>query len=342
MRDSGTHKVTIKDIAAEAQVSVALVSFVMNNRENRRDTYRVNKDTAKRILEVAERLNYHPNSAARSLRSGRTYSIGVIVSDISNKFFADIARCIEDRANDFNYTVFFGSTDENPDKLKNLIEVFVNKGMDGLVIVPCDGSYDDIRSIAQRIPVVLLDRDVPESDLNCVTLNNLNAGQQAAEALLARGCKRVEMISHTMRLSNFKDREDGYRQAMQRAGVPASTVLIHRVSHKKLDRISNVIVSARNRGVDGLFFATNTLALAGLKEINRFGWRVPGDFRVATFDSSDAFELDMIDIVYIQQPAEQFGKEVVDMMMKAIESRDSAVPITRVVLTPTLVEKWVR
>ena len=89
-------RVTIKDIASEAGVSTTLVSFVMNNKVNGQKTYRVNEETAQRILDIAARLNYQPNNAARTLRNGKTNTIGVIVSDISNKFFADIARCIED------------------------------------------------------------------------------------------------------------------------------------------------------------------------------------------------------------------------------------------------------
>lgn len=94
------HKTTIRDIALEAGVSISLVSFVMNGKT--RGKHNVNPDTAKRILEIAERLNYQPNNAARSLRSGRTNTIGVILSDISNKFFADIARCIEDKLPSIN------------------------------------------------------------------------------------------------------------------------------------------------------------------------------------------------------------------------------------------------
>ena len=156
-----TKRVTIKDIATEAGVSIALVSFVMNNKADGKDTYRVNKETAQRILEVAQKLNYQPNNAARTLRSGKTNTIGVIVSDISNKFFADIARCIENHAYKHKYTVLFGSTDENPQKLENLIEVFRNKGIDGLIVVPCEGADEIIRDIAhQNIPLVLLDRDI--------------------------------------------------------------------------------------------------------------------------------------------------------------------------------------
>lgn len=336
-------RVTIKDIAAAANVSVSLVSFVMNNQASGRETYRVNKDTAQRILEVARRLNYSPNSAARSLRSGKSYSIGVIVSDISNKFFADIARCIEDRAYKYNYTVFFGSTDENPEKLCHLIDVFVRKGMDGLIIVPCDGAYDAIRTAESHgLPVVLLDRDVPEQDMNCVMLNNRKAGMQVTTALLNHGCDRIEMVSHTMRLSNIRDREDGFVEAMRLAGIEIDDASIHRIPHENIDRMPAIVGGAMQRGVKGLLFATNRLAQAGLREICRNGWRIPEDFMIAAFDTNDAFELDMIDIIYIQQPAAQFGSEVVDLMMKMIETKERKSDDgsqTRIILNPHLVEK---
>ena len=155
-------KVTIKDVAARAGVSVTLVSFVMSNQANGTAVkYRVSDETARRILQIAAELNYQPNNAARALRNGRTRVIGVILSDISNKFFADIARCIEDRAFECGYSALFGSTDESAERLKNLIEVFLNKGVDGLILVPCEGSDQAIRAIEQRnVPLVLLDREV--------------------------------------------------------------------------------------------------------------------------------------------------------------------------------------
>lgn len=332
-------RVTIKDIATEAGVSIALVSFVMNNKVDGKDTYRVNKETAQRILEVADRLNYQPNNAARTLRSGKTNTIGVIVSDISNKFFADIARCIEDRAYKHKYTVLFGSTDENPQKLENLIAVFRNKGIDGLILVPCDGADEAIRLVAQQdIPIVLLDREVPDTELNCVILNNHRAGVQATEALLERGCRRVEMISYSMHLSNIRDREEGYHASMEKAGL-ASGCQIHRVRHDKISRISEIIRDAKERGIEGLVFATNTLAIAGLKEISRNGWRLPQDFAVTTFDSNEAFDINNTDIAYIRQPIEQFGTEALDLLIKSIEQKDKPTSHTRIILTPELVER---
>ena len=193
-----TKRVTIKDIATEAGVSIALVSFVMNNKADGKNTYRVNKETAQRILEVAQKLNYQPNNAARTLRSGKTNTIGVIVSDISNKFFADIARCIENHAYKHKYTVLFGSTDENPQKLENLVEVFRNKGIDGLIVVPCEGADEIIRDIArQNIPLVLLDREVPDLEVSSVVLNNRRDGYETTEALIRRGFTRIEMPLET-------------------------------------------------------------------------------------------------------------------------------------------------
>lgn len=334
-----TRKVTIKDIATEAGVSIALVSFVMNNEACGKENYRVNKETAQRILEIAAKLNYQPNNAARTLRSGKTNTIGVIVSDISNKFFADIARCIEDRAYKHKYTVLFGSTDENPQKLENLIKVFRNKGIDGLIVVPCEGADEVIRNVAQQnIPLVLLDREVADTELSSVVLDNRRAGLQTTTALLRQGFTRIEMISYAMSLSNIRQREDGYRASMTRAGLE-DHIRIHHLRHDKLGWIEKVIREAKERGVEAFVFATNTLATVGLMTIFRNGWQVPQDFAMACFDSNETFDIYKTAVAYVRQPIERFGTEALDLLIKAIEQKDgAAADCTRIVLTPEIVE----
>lgn len=333
----GASKVTIKDIATEAGVSIALVSFVMNNRTTGKENYRVNKETSQRILEIADKLNYQPNNAARTLRSGRTYTIGVIVSDISNRFFADIARCIEDRAYKHKYTVLFGSTDENPQKLENLIEVFRHKGVDGLIVVPCEGSDEIIRNVArQRVPLVLLDREVKDAEVSSVVLDNYRAGVQTTSALLKQGFKRIDMISYAMPLSNIRQREDGYKFYMERAGL-GDHVRIHRLRHDKLGGIEKVIREAKARDVEAFVFATNTLATAGLTTIFRNGWQVPQDFAMACFDSNEAFDIYKTAVAYVRQPIEEFGSEALDLLMKSIDQKDRPANHTRVVLKSELV-----
>lgn len=333
-----TRKITIRDIAAEAGVSIALVSFVMSGKTEGKGGYRVNKETAERIRAVAERLNYQPNDAARMLRSGKTNTIGVIVSDISNKFFADIARCIEDRAYKNKYTVLFGSTDENPQKLENLIDVFRNKGIDGLIVVPCEGSETVLRKLAgENFPLVLLDREVAGADLSCVVLNNRRAGARITEVLVRQGFRRIEMVSYSMNLSNIREREEGYRSCMTENGLE-EYICIHHLHHERMGRIDEIVRDARQRHVQAFVFATNTLAMQGVTALFKQGWRIPRDFSMTCFDTNEAFDLYRTAAACVNQPIERFGAEALDLLLKSIEHRDQPMACTRVVLTPEFIE----
>lgn len=331
-------KITIKDIASQAGVSITLVSFVMNNKAGGKEQYRVNKQTAERILEVAAKLNYQPNNAARTLRSGKTHTIGVVLSDISNKFFADIARCIEDRAYKHKYTVLFGSTDETPDKLENLMNVFLNKGVDGLIVVPCEGSEQAIRQVLEkRTPLVLLDRIVPGAEVSSVVLNNHKAGIETTESLLRQGFTRIEMVSYAMNLSNIHEREEGYKTAMTSA-AHTDKIRIHHLRHDRLAKIQEVVIDAHQRGVEALLFATNTLATNGMSAIYRNGWTIPHDFAIACFDANEAFDIYGTAVAYVRQPIEQFGVEALDLLIKNIEQQDKSSSCTHIVLNPEIVE----
>src|SRR5690554_7210904 len=132
-------KVSLKDIAKMVGVSPSLVSMVLNGKTKQ---YRIGEEVAKRVVETAKEMNYAPNLTAKNLRSGKTQLVGLIVTDISNPFYSAIARIVEDRANELNYTVLISSTDENSDNTERLVEVLLNKGVEGLILVPCDGSME--------------------------------------------------------------------------------------------------------------------------------------------------------------------------------------------------------
>ena len=153
-------RITINDIAKEAGVSRSLVSSVLTNMQNGKQIYRVSKETTAKIQEIMVRHNYHPNFSARALRKGDNPLIGVILSDISNRFFAVVSRSIDDYAQKKGFMAIFGNTDEKAEKLAESIELFYNKGVQGFIIVPCVGCEDTIRHYRQMgVPIVLLDRD---------------------------------------------------------------------------------------------------------------------------------------------------------------------------------------
>ena len=333
-------KVTIKDIAKEAGVSQALVSFVMSNKNKGERAYRVNDDTARHVLEVADKMDYQPNMSARALKNGRTNTIGVIVSDISNPFFAEIARDMENKAYQKDYSVLFGSTDEDPDKLKKIVRVFVDKGVDGLVIVPCQHSEDTLRNVVHSgIPTILLDRTMDGIDIPSVTLNNRKAGHEMTERLVRRGYHHIDMISYDMDITNIKEREQGMVDAMLEAGLEGY-FRIHRISHhENRQEVDKIVKDAGERGGEAFIFATNTLAVRGMTAMFRGGFNIPQDFGIACFDYNSAFDIYGTDLIYARQPIEEFAFRSMDSLFTLIGPDNGEEPPSSIVLDAEIVER---
>ena len=331
-------QVTIKDIAREAGVSTTLVSFVMSNAVAGEQLYRVSKETSKRVLEVAERLQYTPNNSARALRSGKTGTIGVVVSDIANPFFAEIARFLEDQAYKYGYNVIFGSSDENPEKLRRVVDVFLSKGVDGLILVPCAGAEDFIRKVvASGINTVLLDRLVPGLEVSSVVLDNRHAARTITEKLIERGARHIDMVSYSMNLSNAHEREQGYLDAMRAAGLEDS-VHVERVAHNNYSTIPGYVLRARERGVDSFMIATNTLTTLVVSEIYKLGYHIPGDFEVACFDRNPLYDIYGSGIVYVRQPVDGFAAKAIDLIMSHVRRKPGQkIPEEQIVLTPEII-----
>ena len=257
---SSLKKISLKDIAEAAGVSTALVSFVLNGKKKE---YRVGEETAQRILKIANEMNYQPNLAAKSLRSGKTKTIGLVVSDISNPFFSQLARVLEDEATKRGYTVLFGSSDEDKDKMTRVVSNLINKGVDGLIIVPCDNSEKSIASLVNNnIPIVLFDRYFPEINVSYVALNNFNASYISTKHLLNAGYNAPCMVAYDVNLIHMKERIRGYKKAMDEAGKRnlANVVFLRQdAPRKSADRLLPKMIDG---GVDAFLFFPPTISFA--------------------------------------------------------------------------------
>lgn len=331
--------VTIKDIAREAGVSTSLVSFVMTNYLGGKTVYKLNSETSRRVLEVADQLNYKPNTQARALRLGRTNTIGVVVSDIANPFFAEIARYLEDQAYQYNYNVIFGSSDENPEKLRRVAQVLLDKGVDGLIVVPCAGSEETIREIADSgVNMVLLDRQVPGLEVSSVVLDNREAACKITQMLIDRGAKHIDMVSYSMSISNTRDRELGYLDAMKAAGL-SGCIHIERFAHNEYEGVATYLSTARERGVDAFMMATNTLAALVISEIYRCGLSIPKDFKAACFDRNPLYDICGSGIIYVSQPVDSFASKAMETIMAHINSSSYKKPLNeQIILSPEILE----
>ena len=205
-------KTSLKDIAKKVGVSTATVSYVLSPGNESK----VSPSVTKKVKEAAKMLNYQPNQIAKSLKSGKTYTIGLIVADISNPFFSHIARIIEDEAAHFKYNVIFGSIDENAEKSDSFIQLLINRQVDGFIIAPAEGTQKHIQSLKdQHIPFVLIDRYFPEIRTNYVVLNNYKAAYDGVARLIETNHKKIGMIAYSNSLQHMRERIRGYRQALR-------------------------------------------------------------------------------------------------------------------------------
>jgi LacI family transcriptional regulator len=314
-------RVSLKDIAKEVGVSSALVSYVLNEKK----TGRINKLLAQRIKDKAKELNYRTNQIARSLKTSRTNTIGFIVANISNPFSSHLARIIEDEATKSNHTVLFGSSDENPLKFENLVDTFLNRQVDGLIIAPGEHTETQIRYLQQQeIPFVLIDRYFPSIATNYVSIDNFYATYTAIEYLVNSGYKRIGMIGYRSTLHNLSERTRGYLQALATFTGRGDGELLREIEIDKVkEGVSNLIddLIFGNEPLDAILFASNEIALYGVIHLNDLKIKVPEQLAIITFDELISWDLFYAPLTYIKQPLQEMGELATKILLENIESK---------------------
>jgi LacI family transcriptional regulator len=319
--------VSIKDIAQEVGVSTTTVSFVLNGKAKEK---RISDELKERILETAARLNYRPNQVARGLRTGQTHTLGLIVEDISNPFFAQLARVVEHEADKSGYTVMFCSTENNDDKAGALLYMLRHRQMDGFIIVPTPGLKKDIQSLADEgKPVVLVDRFFPDLHTCYVTVDNFKGAFEAVSLLLEKGFKKVGLVTVDSVQVQMVERERGYASALQQAGKKNASESVLRIPYDyNAESTVEAIVAfmERDPALDALFFTTNYLGVAGLEAIRHTGKKIPGDIGVVCFDDNDLFRLGSPSITVVAQPIITIAQRAVEILLGMLNHKDNAAP----------------
>ena len=310
-------RVSLKDVADRAGVSKTLASAVLNGKAKE---YRISDKTAKLVMQTAKELEYSPNLIARGLRTGKAELIGLIVTDISNPFYSTISRIVENKISKLNYKVIFGSSDENLNKTEELIDIMLNKGVDGLIIVPCEGSSKLIEKLHNNnVPVVLIDRYFPELNVSYSCLNNYNATKLATMHLIEQGYKNISMIAYNSDLSNIQDRISGYRETMTEnsleTNIRIKSVDINN-STLEIEKALDYLINKNN--TEAIIFITNALLVAGLRCLKKMNKIIPEDVAIVGFYGSELFDLFYSPITYIKQPLEIITEKAVKMLINKI------------------------
>lgn len=313
-------KLSIKDIARELNISATAVSFILNGKAKEK---RISAEVVKKVEKFVAKTGYKPNSLARSLRTGKTHTIALMIEDIANPFFANIARQIEEKAYKSGYKIIYSSSDNNSEKTKELIQMYRERHVDGYIITPPEDIKTEINAlIAAGLPVVLFDRSVPDTDCDSVVINNEQSTYEAARHLTQQGFKNIAFITLNSLQSQMQDRLNGYERALAEKKLTSS---VKELSYASVTDSEELIrhISAflkRKPELDGVLFGTNYIGVSGLKAIRNMGLNIPGDLAVVSFDDHDVFQLNSPSITAISQPIEKIAEKLITLLLGRLTS----------------------
>lgn len=314
-------KVSISDIARKAGVSVSTVSFVMNDKAVK---MRISREVIEKVENVAREMGYRPNQLARGLRTGKTKTIGLIVENIANAFFATLAKAIEDEAKRYDYKVVYCSTDNDEEKARDLINMLSQRQVDGYIITPTLHLADEIRKLqAENKPVVLIDRYFPaHGEIPAVLVDNYEGVSRGMEYLLGKRYTRIALVTIETEMAHMRDRLRAYDDVLNRHGIGMQDRLVQIVpyncDHEAALAAVTQLMSGAGTLFDAVFFLTNYLGVLGIEAIKKLRIKVPEQLAVLCFDDNDIFRLYTPSISVIRQPIEAIGQKAVSSLMERL------------------------
>ena len=309
-------KVTIKDIAKKADVSVTTVSRVLNNKPD------VGDDTRAKILKLIEDMNYNPNSVARGLVMQKTHTIGLIIPDISNPFFPQIARAIEDKAQEHGYSVIFFNTDNHLEREKKAVELFKSKQVDGLIVSLSLGNEEILKELkASNYPVVQIDRSVLNDSYPLVSIDNKNSSYQMVEYMLKKGYRKIAHISGDLNTTTARERLEGYQKAISDYEIEINEDYIIEGDYSQKSGFEAVKKLLKLKNSPTAVFAANDLSAAGVyKALFAADLKIPEDMAVAGHDDIGIASLLRPELTTMRQPKYSLGERAVSVLLKMINN----------------------
>lgn len=315
--DAG-RSVTIKDVAAHADVSIATVSAVMN--ENKY----VSPELAQRVRDSIAALGYQRNSFARGLKTQVSHSIGLIVPDITNPFYTNIARGVEDVAHAHHYSLILGNTDEDPEKEKEYLNLLESRQADGLIIAVTDRSYDYLRALPlQKLALVGIDRSLLELGVDTVMVDNKVGARTAVEHLIKLGHRRIGLMTGARGIAPTEERLAGYIEALEIHGIPVEPALIA-MTRARVDggeRGAQQLLSLEDRPT-ALFMMDGTMVIGALQTITKFGLRCPEDIALACFDDFTWASVMRPHLTVVDQPTYEIGKQAARLLFERLQRQE--------------------
>lgn len=328
-------KLSINDIASQLNVAKSTISFILNGKAKEK---RISDELTERVLKYVKEKGYKPNQLAKSLSTGKTKMICLMVEKISDYFFSHIAYYLEELAYKSGYKIIYCSTENDPGKTRELINLFRDRHVDGYIITPPVGIEDDIMELLNdEQPVVLFDRYFKSIETDYVVLDNYHGTYDAVAHLADKKYNHIAFVTLQSEQSQMVDRETGYRDAITKQGL--ESILLKIPFENSAVETANDIHSflKENGKIDSIIFATNYLALSGVKAINDLQLQIPGDIGIIAFDDHDIFNVYNPTISAVAQPLEKMAFELFRILLDKLENKVPVGQFQQVVISPELI-----
>lgn len=319
---------TILEVAEKAGVSTTTVSHVINK------TRYVSEEVTGRVLQAMDELGYQPNALARSLRRGETNTLGLILPDSANPFFAEISRVIEGAAFQRGYNVVLCNTEGDPRKETIYADVLSQKQVDGMIFVATGEQSESVQTIQrQRLPLVLIDRQIDLAKADTVLTDNRQGGMLAARHLIEYSHQIIGCITGPSHVTPSAERVTGFRQTLEQNGRVLSADLIERGDFSPESGYQAAMkLLQRNPRPTALFVCNDMMAIGAYRAAHEMHLQIPGDLSVVGFDDIELSSYLIPPLTTIAQPKTEIGQAAVDLLIQRIANRNQP---TRQMILPT-------
>ncbi len=310
--------ITIKDIAAEANVSTTTVSRVLNDKPD------VSKATKTKIKKIMETHNYQPNKIARGLVMKKTKTIGLIIPDISNPFFPEIIKGVEHKAKNLGYSVIICDTDNQLSEEKSSIDLMLAQQVDGMITVLSTTTAKEFnKAKVNDFPVVQLDRDIPKLNYPTVSINNRLSAYEAVEHLINLGHRKIAHAAGDLKTKTAQDRLAGYKEALKANNIEFNTEYIIKGDFSR-ESGYNAFVELLEIGLPtAVFFANDLMAVGAYEAADKYNIKIPNDISIIGHDGIILSELVNPRLTTMVQPKKKLGEIAADLLINIIRGKSN-------------------
>ena len=325
-------RVTIKDVAKQADVSIATVSKIVNGKDEH-----ISEETRQKVLDTIAQMGYVQNTMAKALKEANTKTLGLVIPDIDNAF-PEMAKGAQNEAFSHGYTLLFGSTDNHAAQEETFLNVLKSRMVDGMIYVSSDYATSNKLLASFAIPVVFIDRKIKKNgNMGSVQIDNYAAMKEVVEFIARKGCKKIAYITADIAVSPSRERYEGFLAGLREAGIEFDETLHYAGTFSvETGQMGALALLQREPEIDCIVCGNDLMAIGAMSTCQKLGKRIPEDIKIMGFDDIYISRYLNPELTTVRQDAYEMGRQAAGMLIAHIEQK---VSLRDVILPYEIIER---